>query len=214
MLYVLVVGILTRTCKSTRRHAQEIINNLHLLQSAHQHLHDPTLDITFKKEILSIIDVDEDISNSNYRTSQKTDKINSFATILFSTKQLNFFHRLQIGRMSLSTYASTIGKYADDSTVVFRIYEKLFMGRIQSIFTLVENSTTFLLIDYPKATDYFTCFVDNSDDFKYSSIQSCFKKDLSTRLIEPSDIVEKCVYFEHPNGKCYFMRFPNLAHSS
>ena len=86
MLYFLVVGLLTRTCKSTRRHAEEIINNLHLLHSAHQHLHDPTLDITFKKEILSIINADEDINNNNYRTSRKTDKVNSFATILFPKK--------------------------------------------------------------------------------------------------------------------------------
>ncbi|CAF1497861.1 unnamed protein product [Adineta ricciae] len=32
------LGLLTRTCKSTRRHAQEIISNLQLLQSAHEHL--------------------------------------------------------------------------------------------------------------------------------------------------------------------------------
>ncbi|CAM4791834.1 unnamed protein product [Rotaria magnacalcarata] len=208
------LGLLTRTCKSTRRHAEEIIANLYLLQSALHHLHDPILNFAFKKQILSIINENEDINNNDYRTSRKNDKINAFATVLFPKKQLNFFHQLQIRRMKLNTYSSAVGKCADDSTIVFRIDEKLFMGRIQSIFTLVENSTTFLLVDYPNVTNYFTCSVDKTDDFKYSSIQSCLKNELSVRLIQPSDIIEKCVYFEHPNRKCYFMRFPNLVHSS
>ena len=104
-------------------------------------------------------------------------------------------------------------KNKTDSNVVFRIQDKLLMGRIRTIFTLAKTDTTFLLIDYTTTVHYFSCFINN-DELKYSSIYSCLKKDFSTRLVQTIDIVEKCVYFENPNGKCYFMRFPNLEHSS
>jgi hypothetical protein len=98
--------------------------------------------------------------------------------------------------------------------VVFRIEDELLMGRIRLIFTLDDTETTFLLVDYPTVVDYFIRSTNNNDELRYSSIQSCLKKDFSTRRIETIDIVEKCVYFEHPSGKCRSMRFPNLEHSS
>ena len=119
-----------------------------------------------------------------------------------------------MGHMTLCTYSNASFKRGDDSTIVFRIQNNLFTGRIRSIFTLDENNSIFLLVGYPTATNYFTCCVDNNDKFKYASIQSCLKKDFSILLIKIIDIVEKCVYFEHSSGKCYFMRFPNLIHSS
>ncbi len=98
--------------------------------------------------------------------------------------------------------------------VVFRIEDELLMGRIRLIFTLDDTATTFLVVDYPTVVDYFIRSTNNSDEFRYSSIQSCLKKDFSTLRIETIDIIEKCVYFEDPNGKCHFMRFPNLEYSS
>lgn len=86
------------------------------------------------------------------------------------------------------------------------------LGRIQSTFTRVKNSTTLMLIDYPKVIDYFTCFL-----FILVTISSTrlFKAVLSRThsSYTLNDIIEKCAYFEHPNGKYYFMRFPNLVHS-
>ena len=79
---------------------------------------------------------------------------------------------------------------------------------------MVENDNTFLLIDYPASVDNFTCFVDMNGELKNSSIQSCLKKDFSTRFIQTIDIVEKCEYFEHLKGKCHFMCFLNLEHCS
>jgi hypothetical protein len=94
--------------------------------------------------------------------------------------------------------------------LVFRIQDELLMGRIRLIFTLDDTATTFLVVDYPTVVDYFIRSTNNSDEFRYSSIQSCLKKDFSTGRIETIDIVEKCVYFEHLNGKRDFMHFPNL----
>ena len=79
---------------------------------------------------------------------------------------------------------------------------------------MVENDNAFLPIDYPASVDNFTCFVDINDELKNSSIQSCLKKDFSTRLIQTIDVVEKCVYFEHLNGICHLMCFSNLEHCS
>jgi len=88
------------------------------------------------------------------------------------------------------------------------------MGRIQSIFTLLQTNITFLLVDYPTAFEDFNCFVQDNDEFRYSSIQSCLKKDFSTRLVQTVDIIEKCVYYEHSDGKCHFIRFPHLEQCS
>lgn len=88
------------------------------------------------------------------------------------------------------------------------------MGRIQSIFTVTETDTTFLLIEYPTVVDDFTTLVVDGDKFQYSAIQMCLKTDMSTRIIETSDVVEKGVYFECSSGRCYFMRFPDLQHCS
>jgi hypothetical protein len=191
-----------------------MISNLQILQCAHQHLNDPKLDISFKHYLLSIVHREENIGKHHISTSRKTDKADPFAKILFPQNKLSFFNRLQIGHLKLCTFSSAVSKSADDSNLVFRVNDNLLMGRIRTIFVLDETETTFLLIDYPTTVDYFTCFINNTDQFRYSSIQSCLKKDFSTRLIQTTDIVEKCAYFEHPNGKCQFMRFPNLEHSS
>jgi len=191
-----------------------MISNLQTLQCAHQHLNDPTLDVSFKQQLLSLISGKKNIDKNYIYTSRKTDKVNPFATALFPKTKLTFFNKLQIGNLMLCTYASAVSKHGDDSTIVFRVPENLLMGRIQSIFTVIETDNTFLLVDYPTVVDYFTCSTNNNDEFTYSSIQSCFKKDFSTRLIQTIDVVEKCVYYEHSNGKCHFMRFPNLEHSS
>ena len=190
-----------------------MITNLQLLQCAHQHLNDPTIEISFKNHLLSLVHAKEYADKNKISTSRRTNKVDHLATILFPGQKFAFFNRLQIGNLVLRTYSTTVSKYSDDSNVVFRIQDKLLMGRIRAIFTLVKTGTTFLLIDYPTAVHYFSCFINN-DEFKYSSIYSCLKKDFSTRLIQTIDIVEKCVYFENPNEKCHFLRFPNLVHSS
>lgn len=191
-----------------------MISNLRILQCAHQHLNDPTIDVFFKRQLLSIISESRDNDTTYISTSHKTEKINSFAATLFPQKKLDFFNRLHIGNLLLCTFPSAVSKSADDSTVLFRVGDKLSMGRIKSIFTLSQTDNTFLLVDYPTTVNSFTCFIGYNDEFIYPSIQSCFKKDFSTRLIQTADVVEKCVYFENPNGKCHFMRFPNLEHSS
>ena len=191
-----------------------MISNLQTLQCAHQHLNNATLDVSFKLHLLSLISENWNNDKNYICTSQKTEKVNPFAATLFPQKKLDFFNRLQIGNLVLCTFSSSVFKSADDSNILFRVGDKLSMGRIKSIFTLAQTDNTFLLVDYPTTVNSFTCFVGNNDEFIYPSIQSCLKKDFSTRLIETIDVVEKCVYFEHPNGKCHFMRFPNLQHSS
>jgi hypothetical protein len=91
----------------------------------------------------------------------------------------------------LCVTANAVSKSGDDSNIVFLVQDNLLMGRIRSIFTLVRTNTTFLLVDYPAVVNYFTYFINNNNEFKYSSIRSCLKKDMSTCLVQTTDIVEK-----------------------
>ncbi|CAF1505410.1 unnamed protein product [Adineta ricciae] len=184
------LGFLTRTCKSTRRHAQEMISNLQLLQCAYEHLSDSTINTSFKENLLSIANIKQHKDTIRVRAYRRTLKVNQYAEILFPQCQLVFFNRLQIGNLKLSTSPSAADALADDSTILFRSHNDLSMGRIQSIFTLIETKVTFLLVDYPTAFEDFNCFVRNDDEFKYSSIQSCLKKDSTTCLVEPGNVIE------------------------
>jgi hypothetical protein len=139
--------------------------------------------------------------------------IEYLAIILFLEETLTFFNRLEFANLILSTYSSAASKSGDDSNIVFCIQSRLLMGLIRAIFTLVKTDTTFLLIDYPTAVHYFSCLINNNE-FKYSSIYSCLKKNFSTRLIQTIDIVEKCISLDNPNGKWHFMCFPNFEYSS
>lgn len=204
--------MLTRTCNSTRRHAEEIISNLHTLQHAHQHLNDPTIDPDFKQQLLSILPGKKPINKHYIYPHRETKKINSFATILFPQNELTFFNKIQIGNLKLCTYASAISKQGDDSTIVYRTADNFsYMGRIQAILSVSETEAVFLVIQYPIITDYFICSLGDDKSFTNTCIQHCLKKNYSTRLIKPTDIIEKCLYYEHPTGKCTFMRFPFVS---
>lgn len=214
-MILLNIGGLTRTCKSTRRHAEEMISNIRTLQHAYQHLNDPNMNDTFRQQLLLLVPGKKNIDKNIIYGHHKTNKPNSLATILFPQNTLTFFNKLQIGNLKFCTYMNAVSKHGDDSTILFRTSQNiLYMGRIQSIFTVIETNEIFLLIEYPIFTDYFTCPLSNGSNYRYSYIQSCTKKNFTSRLIKPTDVIEKCVYFEHPSGKCQFMRFPNLQHSS
>lgn len=172
------------------------------------------MNASFKKVLLSTISENDDVDGSYVHTSKRITNGDPLPRTIFPQNTISFFNRIQLGNISICTYSSAASKIADDSTVVFRVQDKLHMGRIRSIFTVVETNATFLLVDYSPDVKYFTCFAGNNEEVIYSSIQSCFKKDLSVRLIQTSHVIEKCVYFEHSNGECHFMRFPNLEHSS
>ena len=191
-----------------------MISNLQLLQHAHQHINDPTIDPSFKNDLLPILSQQRNLDDDFSTPSRKTERVDHFATVLFPQNKLTFFDRLKIRNLMLSTFSSAAGKSGDDSSIVFRLKKHLYMGRIRSIFTVMETRMTFLLIEYPTSFNTFSCQIGKDTYFKYSYIQTCSKKNFSTRLIECFEIVEKCVFYESPNGDRHFMRFPTLQHSS
>ena len=191
-----------------------MISNLQLLQCAYQRLNDPQMNVSFKSELLSISSQKPQPEKNNICPSRRTPRENALAKLLFPGKKITFFDCLRIRNIRICTVTSAVSKCDDDSTVVFKTTQDFSMGRIQSIFSIDDTNDVYLLIDHPTVFDYFDCEVNNHNRFRHSSIQSCLKKNFSTRLIEPSNIVEKCAYYECPNGKCEFMRFPNLDHCS
>ena len=191
-----------------------MISNLQLLQSANHHLSDPLMSPSFKSQILSLTSQQYRRDEKDIEPHRTTSDIDPFATLLFPQAALTFYKALRIADLHLCTFSSAASKRGDDSTVVFRIGDEIRMGRIQSIFSIATNGNVFLIITYPTSIDRFTCAIDDDEDFTSSSMYSCLKKDFSCRLVQTTEIIEKSVYFEHPDGKCYFLRFPNLEHSS
>ena len=80
--FVLFQDYLYKKCENTGHHAEEVILNLLTRQCEHQRLHDHTLDISFKRQILSTATKKSNVDKNNIGTSRRTSNVDSL-TILF-----------------------------------------------------------------------------------------------------------------------------------
>jgi hypothetical protein len=76
-----------------------------------------------------------------------------------------------------------------------------------------SNEQPLLLVDYFTKTEPLKC-VSGDNTFQYEHIRYADPGTKTTCLIEISDFIEKCVFFQAPNGVPYFYRFPTLRHST
>ncbi len=107
-----------------------------------------------------------------------------------------------------------MGKNADDSNIIFRLNNISTFGRVCSIFS-VNNNQALLLVDYLETTEplQYTITSNNTDCY-YEHIRHGDNSTKKTCLIEISDFIEKCVYFQSSKDTSYYFRFPTLCHSS
>lgn len=206
---------MTRSCKSTRRHAIEIMNNLMYLRDAcFQAIHTnmPTRIRTLTLSWLHVFDSKRAASQRHFRllhpiqiADESFDSIFNGNIVHYTTA---FIHQV---RYTTVDYAED--KVSDDSSVIFKTGSTMSFGQIRRIFT-VNNADPLFYIDVIPEMSEFRCGSE-TEIFLYPYIQTgSMTEGLNQIFIDSENIVEKCVFFPRPDGTCTFYRFPNLTESS
>lgn len=214
------VGLMTRTCKSIRRHPLEIIDNLAILREAHYHLMDPDMDSNLLPVIgawvsgYSCCDNDQSIYKvmhrlkqndrivrlvfhihaQSYFTQQHTCTLSVFGSqhgaMLAESPQMTPAFFSSLGKKS---YSAESQAYSCGMTIVNRCLEYRFC-RIESLLSITSMMTRWMNL---------------------LGIQTGELNDGNYLIIRAADILEKCVSFQHVTVKTFtIMNFPNLTESS
>jgi hypothetical protein len=205
---------LTRSTKSTRRHAVEMMNNLLYLRDACFHLNDPQMHYSLHAFLSGLI--------NNHRTVEQSSSFvqprhllnisDPRITELFSGT-ITFYSTVFIGRVRFTTSDYCHKKISDDSSIVYRAGKENHFGRIHRIFTINGGDVLFQVFSLASST-HFTC--ETTDEkFYYDEIQmGMIASGTITCVIKADQILEKCVFYLQSSGYATFVRFPNLEESS
>ncbi|CAF2155936.1 unnamed protein product [Rotaria magnacalcarata] len=209
-----LLGLLTRSTKSTSRHALEMMNNLLYLRDAHLHLRDPEICASLGKFLLSLINNchTADQSSPLIKVQHLLNISDPRITELFSGA-VQFYSSVFIGRIRLTTSNYSRKKNADDSSIVYRAGDEVHYGRIDRIFTVDGGDVLFQIFSLASST-HFTCETAD-EEYDYNEIEmGMISAGTTTCIIKAKQIIEKCVFYLQPNSYATFVRFPNLVESS
>ena len=206
--------MLTRATRGVRNQAQEMINNLHIIQYAIRHSLDRTMNTDLAYFIASRLTAPRHLKTTKHvYPHHKSKSEDTSVRLLFPKSHIVYYQTLRIGNLRLSTRSYSNGKIADDSNIIFRLNGNENFGRIRAIITVdgreplvfVAHLSNCLSLVYP---------IDDLENLSYDNIQNSSQLHWSFVLIEVNDIVEKSVFYDCPSGRCTFFRFPNLTHCS
>lgn len=208
-------GLLTRSCKSTRRHALEMMNNLVYLRDACFEL--TNIDMPFDVRALS----SSWLGIQCWRSTSTIDQIRVLHPLTLQDPFLSsvfhgnivFYSTAFVGHVRFTTTDYSKGKIADDSNIVFNVGSRNNFGRITRIFRVNDAEALFYVHTISESTA-FQC-TTSANSYQYPDI--CITSpsgDDSYVFISAKDIVEKCVYYQNTEAYCTFYRFPNLQESS
>ncbi|CAF4735861.1 unnamed protein product, partial [Rotaria magnacalcarata] len=190
------LGLLMRTNKSTRRRAQEMINNLRMMQEAHYHLHNmSTFNIDFSSYLSSRF-----INRYSIRGQQKgqarhpSKNPDELVRVFFPHSKINFYQTLHIGKLRLCTRSYATNKIADDSNITFLPDGIEYSSRIRAIFTL-DNDEPYLLVAYLRDLNPLTCAINVNENFAYPNILYTSTSKWNFTPIEVKDFIEKSTFF-------------------
>ncbi len=151
---------------------------------------------------------------SNIRLLHTTQQQHPLSSIYFPQTAITYFDVLYIGNVRISTTRYSHGKKAHDSNIIFRLNNTTSFGRVSSILS-IQNNQPLLFVDYLETTEPLKCTISSTNtDFYYEHIRYGSISRKKTCLIEISDFIEKCAYFQPSKNISYFFRFPTLCHSS
>ena len=208
-------GLLTRINQSTRRHAQELIGNLHLIQEAYCHVKVFTyMNTDFANYISSRFTGNPlDGSLQVYRLGHQSKSDDELVRLLFPFTTIKYYQTVHLGKIRLSTRSYAEGKNADDSNIIFLLDGVEYPGRIRSIFT-IDDDTPLLLVAYITNLTPLTCEIEQNEECIYPNILSTSTTEWKYAPIEMKHFIEKSVFFRSPRGVSHFMRYPTLDHCS
>ena len=126
------VGLLMRTSKSTRRHAQELITNLHLMQAACWHFKDLPVFNTATAIYLfsSFVNRHSNNGQQKYKLRHQCTILDTIVHVFFPQSNINTYQTLHIGKLRLCTRSCSEKKLADDSNILFLLNGAMYPGRI------------------------------------------------------------------------------------
>lgn len=204
-----------RTSKSTRRHAQELITNLHLIQAAHCHLKNLSISNTSFANYLSFrfFNSHSNYDQEKYQLRHQCKTLDKIVHVFFPFSKINSYQTLHIGKLRLSTRSYSEKKIADDSNIFFLLDGVVYPGRIRTIFT-IDDGEPHLIVAYLRELTPLTCAIDEDENFTYPHILHTSSSQWNYVPIQLKDFLEKSVFFRSSNGITYFIRFPTLEHCS
>ena len=209
-------GVLVRSTKGSRNQAQEMIENLHVLQHAKRHCMDRTINEDFAQflscNLIRSPNLDR-LKNKRLILKQKCSKEDSYVRRMFPNSDLRFFQVLYLDELRLSIRSYSHGKTSDDSNILFRTNAIEKFGRIRSIVTVDDQQPILLVACFADASPL-VCPIDTAGSFECNTIQVSSSTIWSYTLVDVDDFIEKTVFFESPDRHCSFFRFPNLTYSS
>ena len=208
-------GLLTRITKSTRRHAQELIGNLHLIQEAYCHLNNiACMNTDFSDYLFNrFTSYYTSHRSQNYRLGHASKKEDALVHLLFPLTDIKYYQTLHVGRTRLCTRTYAEGKVADDSNIIFDLDNVQHPGKIRSIFT-IDGGEPHLLMAYMTNLTAFTSEIDDNENFVYHNILFSTTSKWNYVPIQAKAFVEKSIFFQNLGGTSYFLRQPTLDHCS
>ncbi|CAF3728993.1 unnamed protein product [Rotaria socialis] len=216
-----VLGLITSTVHSTRRHECEIHNNLKILRSALIEFDRSSFNSNLKRFInitqstkrsflLSSINENQTVQ---YRQEDLNENVRVELQNILRQKDLKLFKTCYIftNRFSVMVYCSSSQK--DDSCLLFLLAGKPSIGFIQNIIQ-VRRRELLLRICKVNIRDQLCLTFDQNK----ISCPNIFHGDIDINnyvFIKSEAIIEKIVYTYNNQLKCYvFCRIPNLCESS
>jgi len=191
-----------------------MISGLHLLQAAIVHLNQSSLNFNLTQFLSSHLNYSMSKPDMTIRLSHETKQQHPLPPIFFPQAVIKYFDVLYIGHMRIWTTQYAKQKKADDSSIIFQLNNISTFGRVCSIFS-VKDGQPLLLVNYLEKTEPLRCHISsNTLNFHYEHIRCGDNSTEKSCLIEISDFIEKCVYFQPSKNISYFYRFPTLLHSS
>ena len=210
-----LLGILVRSTKGSRNQAQEIIENLNVLQHATRKSMDPMMNGEFSAFLLqfrNIRTVDR-AERNRLVLKHKCKQSDPNVLRLFPNHNVQCYNVLYISQVRLSTSSYSDGKTSDDSNILFRLHGTERFGRLCSIFTTFGEQPT-LFVAHPTDESPLVCPLDDTHNLEYNAIHGSTTTSLSYLCIEIDDFIEKTTFYETNDRQSCFCRFPTLTHSS
>ena len=208
---------MTRTCKSTRRHALKIASNLALLREARYHLMDPDIDWRLVGLIRTWLSRrrKQDNDQPMFKLIHRSRHVDQDICLVFNTSTITFYSTAFIGHVRFTTWKYANGKATDDSCIMFRSAQTRVFGRISSIFTIDERTEPVFKFELLTNTEPLEHYIGDTTIDEFTSIKNGTLDDPNCSLVRAHDILKKCVSFQCDSTNSFtLMRFANLDESS
>ena len=208
-------GIMVRSTKGSRNQAQEIIENLNVLQHATRKSMDPMMNEEFSAFLLQLGNIrsTDRVEKGRLVLKHKCEHPDPHIQLLFPNHDVQGYNVLFIDHVRLSTFAYSKGKTTDDSNILFRLNGDERFGRICSIFTMFGEQPT-LFVAHLTDGSPLVCRLYDQRNIECSFIQTSPTTNWSYVCVEIHDFIEKTSFYESDERHSRFCRFPNLTHSS